>query len=404
MGSNPRRLILIGVTLLSLASIIYFLAGLNPHYIWSETYDDDGNQPYDLSLFKNVLESSSKDFEVLKGLLNDTSYLASTNSTLVFIGGYATLDSTELSLLKRFVKKGNTAFLSSRVVGGILRSIDDCDIAPSMQLTRRVESSQVRLISQDSSCEISYDVFNQPEKHPWIYLSDLRCYESAGNLELDRESHSNFVRKKMGDGEILLHTVPLVFTNYQFRRDSVFNYVNEIVPVSKSNKIWYLEPGPEIIPNNSNEPNITESPLMFILKHDSLRWAWYMIILLTLTYLLNNIRRKQRHIPIINLPYNQVKAYLDMIYHFFKKEGKHKDILQIQIKLLQDFLKSKYNLNAHQPSESFFSEASKKLNLDKNYLEQFFKQLERSKFNSTLSDADLIKLDQEITEFYSQCP
>ena len=97
-------------------------------------------------------------------------------------------------------------------------------------------------------------------------------------------------------------------------------------------------------------------------------------------------------------------AYLEMIYGLFRKEGNHKDIILSQTKLLQAYLKNKYGLNAYKPTQEFFQEASVKLKLDKNYIEQFFKKLERYKHNSTLNDADLIKIDKELTEFYLRCP
>ncbi|MEM9051088.1 MAG: DUF4350 domain-containing protein [Bacteroidota bacterium] len=405
MNKTRRTAIIIIIGALALLAILYVISSLNKGYIWSETYVDDGEQPYDLSLFKNVLKSSVEEFEVLEGLYSDTSYLEATNTTLIFVGGYSIIDSSEVSLLKRFAQNGNSVFLSSRSAGGILRSLDDCETASDKQLTKRVESEKVKLMSGSKSCEISFDIYNEPRVHPWIYISQLDCYEELGELEVDNDQHSNMVRKELGEGELIIHSTPMVFTNYHLRKEGVFDYVNEIIPETKNDKVWYLEPGfdPDFYPPE-DRPNITETPLKFILGQPALKWGWYLTLLLTVIYVVNSMRRKERSIPVLKLPENQNTAYLEMIYQLFRKEGNHKDIILSQTKLLQAYLKNKYGLNAYKPSEEFFEEASVKLKLDKNYIEQFFKQLERSKHNSTLNDADLIKVDKEITEFYLRCP
>jgi hypothetical protein len=177
--------------------------------------------------------------------------------------------------------------------------------------------------------------------------------------------------------------------------------VNSILAKAEGETCYYLEPG---YYDGSDSPLIGESPLKFILAHPPLKWAWYLTLVLALFYIVNSMRRKQRAIPVRVLPENQTSAYLDMIYRLFRKEGSHRDIVQSQVKLLQSFLRNKYGLNAQKLNPEFYTLAAAKLKLDKNYLEQFFKQLERSRYNSTLNDSELMKIDREITEFYLRCP
>ncbi|MCH2215222.1 MAG: hypothetical protein MK086_08645 [Flavobacteriales bacterium] len=405
MKKTRRTSIIIFISALALLAMLYVISSLKSGYIWSETYVDDGEQPYDLSLFKSVLKSSVEEFEVLEGLYTDTSYLAATNTTLIFVAGYSIIDSSEVSLLARFAQNGNNVFLSSRSAGGILRSLDDCGVSPEKQLTKRIESEKVKLKSGSKSAEISFDVYNKPRIHPWIYISKLNCYDTLGEFEVNHDQYTNLVRKEWGEGEMIIHSTPMVFTNYHLRKESVFDYVNEIIPETKDEKLWYLEPGfePDFYPSDDG-PNITETPLKFILGQPALKWGWYLTLLLTVIYVMNSMRRKERSIPVLKLPENQNAAYLEMIYGLFRKEGNHKDIILSQTKLLQAYLKNKYGLNAYKPTQEFFQEASVKLKLDKNYIEQFFKKLERYKHNSTLNDADLIKIDKELTEFYLRCP
>ena len=402
MDKGRKIALLILLVALVLLGLIYFFANGEQRYLWSETYIDDGDQPYDLSLFKGVLQESSNDFEVLEGLFADTGYLESSGNTMIYIGGYAWLDSTEATFLKRFVANGNNLIISSRTVGKTLRYLVDCDLEDGQKISGNTESLSIELKSEGEYFQLSFEEYNQPTSHSWIYFNDLVCAKETGFLKIKGVEHSNMIEHEIGNGKIVLHSTPLVFTNYHFRKDSVFNYVNGLISKVNGNTYYYLEPSTS--PSQSEGPSIGESPLKFILAHESLKWAWYITIILALLYIINSMRRKQRAIPVILLPENQTSAYLDMVYRLFRKEGSHRDIIQSQVRLLQSFLRNRYNLNANKLNDDFYEVASAKLKLDKNYLEHFFKQLERSRYNSTLNDGELLKIDRQITEFYLRCP
>jgi len=402
MDKNRKTAIFIGVAAVVVLGLLYLFSQGEERYFWGETYNDDGVQPYDLSLFKNVLKQSSAEFEVLDGLFSDKTYLESSGNTMVYVAGYAWIDSTEAQLLKQFIEKGNNLLVSSKSAGKTMRSLIDCHAEADEAPSDKQESKSILVETESGSFELSFDTYNQPGLHSWVYFKDDLCTESKGFIELNGGRYPNLVEEQMGKGKLFLHSTPLVFTNYHFRNDSVFSYVNELLSNLGGETYYYLEPG--ISPSPSDGPPIGESPLKFILAHQSLKWAWYLTIILAFLYIINSMRRKQRAIPVVSLPENQTSAYLDMVYQLFRKEGSHRDIVQSQIKLLHSFLRNRYSLNAKKLNDDFFELASAKLKLDKNYIEQFFKQLERSRYNSTLNDSELLKIDREITEFYLRCP
>ncbi|HKK39898.1 MAG TPA: hypothetical protein VJ949_10805 [Cryomorphaceae bacterium] len=402
MDKNRKTAILIGIAAVVILGLVYYFSRGPERYIWNETYTDDGSQPYDLSLFKGVLEESASEFEVLEGLFADKSYLESSGNTMIYVAGYAWIDSSEAKLLEQFVKKGNNLIISSRSAGKSLRYLLDCGIAEDATLSDEKVSSTIKVEGSDGSFALSYDMYNQPNPHSWIFFKDLPCAEATGFIEINEDRHPNLVETEIGSGRLLMHSTPLVFTNYHFRNDSVFAYVNELISKADGETYYYLEPG--VSPSSSGGPSIGESPLKFILANPPLKWAWYLTIVLALFYIINSMRRKQRAIPVVSLPENQTSAYLDMVYRLFRKEGSHRDIVHSQVKLLQSFLRNRYSLNAYKLNDEFYELASAKLKLDKNYIEQFFKQLERSRYNSTLDDSELLKIDREITEFYLRCP
>jgi hypothetical protein len=396
---NRRKLILIWASAVVILAVVFwtFSKGEN-HFVWSETYAEKGNQPYDLGLFREVLEASrGEDFVVLEGLFSDTSYLESTGNTLLLVDGYALIDSSEGAMLRRFTERGNTAFISANTAGSILKRIADCD---SDTLAMKLGAEEIRVVGKTDPFELSFDRYGEPAVYSWTCFSTPLCGEAAAWVEVDGERHVNLVKVKSGKGELIIHSTPLIFTNYHFRRREVFEYVTELLPDFQAGKLYYYEPS--FSPFSPSEPLISESPLRFILANEPLRWAWYLILLSSFLFVLNGMRRKQRAIPILALPKNQTTAFIDMVYRLYRKEAKHRDVVKMQSRQLRLFLRNKYGL--HTDQADFLPEASRKLKMNPSYLSEFFKELDRCLHNSTLDDGDLMKIDRKITEFYLQCP
>lgn len=154
----------------------------------------------------------------------------------------------------------------------------------------------------------------------------------------------------------------------------------------------------------ANKPPVSESPLRFILANPPLKWAWYLILILTIIYVFNAMRRTQKPIPVYTLPENDTANYLDVVSRLYQKEGNHKHIIGIQEKLLHRHLRNKYRLNFNKPNQEFYIDAAKRLQMTPIYLKEKMTMLERAKNNSTLSDEEFKNIIDQIKEFYQKCP
>lgn len=400
MVENRRRnIIIISIGVLVLAMIIWIATQTDKSYTWTETYTHQGAQPYDLGLFRKVLEEShGENFKVLVGLFADTSYLEGTDELLVIVDGYALFDSVQSRNLVRFVEKGNQLFISTNTAGPVLDRMKVC--AEDSLVGSRLSRNAV-LTSQGKEAELSFDRYNEPVDFSWFHFMDSQCGTMRGKIRLGEEELTNFLQIDRGKGSFYIHSTPLAFTNYHFRRKEVFEYVSQIIPETDG-MVYYLEPGEMSF--STGQPIVSESPLRFLLAHPPLKWAWYLILLAALLYVLNAMRRKQRSVPVKLLPQNQTVAFVDMTYRLFSKDGRHSNIINSQYRLLLVFLRNKYGLALREIDEGTLAEASEKLKMKPEYLKKFFKELERSRYNSTLSDQELMELDQKITEFYLKCP
>ncbi len=410
---NNRTFLLVGIGLLVLVLVVWLISLQPKKYVWSETFNNENSQPYDLSLFKSVLEASvpEGDFNVIRDLYTDTSFVNETGATMFYVADMAYFDSLQVSRLKQFMENGNTLVLSASNQHLLLEKIlSDC-ISEEVPLVAYKEADTItsRLMGYqpESDLNLSFHVREKTRPYPWAYYKSSICRSenlgTLGTFEAGDSIYVDYLRIRTGEGELLAHATPLIFTNFHFKRPEVYAHINQIISGLTEGKILYLDPE-AYVQDFHNQPMLSESPLRFILGNEALRWAWYTMIVLALIYVLNTMRRSQKSIPVLASPVNETALYLEVISRLYQKDGRHKHLVGVKEKMILHHLRDKYRLSVGKLDEAFFREASIRLQMDKDYLQNLFKELDRAKNNSTLSDEELQNIEQRITEFYQKCP
>ena len=406
-----RNYILVGGGILIVLILAWILASQPKQFNWQENYRVDREEPYDLSLFFEVLESSAtENFTVISSLSADESTLEKTGSSLIYVDNFALLDSNSVVQFVKFLEAGNTVFLSTNGQNRFYEEIfQDC--SNTLKIVKTLEAERIipytGNFDSDTSNSIGYQWIDQIETYPWAYFSIEPCvrekFEPLGQFREDGNDYSNFGRIPVGKGILYVHSTPLLFSNFYFSKIAVFNHVQDLLADLPKGEIIYFDPKSDKF-DQTNRPPIAESPLSFILSHQPLRWAWYLILTLALLYLLNAVRRAQKPIPIKPIPVNETAQYLEVVSRMYQKNGRHKHLVELQEKMIFSHLRNKYKLIRTKNEESFYAEAARVLQADEKEIRNFFKGLNRAKNNSTLSDKEFKDIDRQITEFYEKCP
>lgn len=411
---NTIIFVLIGVVLALLTA--YFFFNQDERYDWYPTYNNKTDQPYDISLFKKTLQASygADYFKIVRNLNSDSIFAKAENALFVYVTPNPGFDSSEIAALNAFTEKGNRVFISSNNPGRLLRNLfHDClpnDSAvrkySDYQRAKTIDLSLVKF-NTDTALSLRYMVRDEKIRFPWPYFDLQDCeLEKAtvlGTFEAIDKKYTNFIHIDHGDGGYYLHATPLLFTNYHFKRKQGFEHSQRLLSLIPHVRIFYYEPE-YLRSSDSQEPPISESPLRFILSNPPLKWAWYLIIGLTLIFVFNSVRRRQKAIPVFSLPANETANYLDVVSRMYQKEGRHKHILGIQEKLIKRHLQNKYRLNLRVKDPESIEEAATRLKMPASYIRQLFTEIDRAKNNSTLTDEEFKNLIVKIKEFYRKCP
>lgn len=395
--------------------LLYALIWSQPKaYNWNETYANEGKQPYDIGILTGLLDGffSGKELRSITNLKYDTSYVEAEGSNLIYIDGRVYIDSTDADKLMAFAAKGNTVFISASNAHSLLdRICRECGTPPKGKWIDKRKAKRLKPYTtsnpRQDTLAIHYQVADELVRYPWPYFNVDHCdvlhFKKVGGFEAIQNDYTNFLEAKVGEGRVLLHCTPLMFTNYHMIKPGVLNHTEQVLAHLPEGDIYLVDPQFDF-PTSPNRPLITESPLRFILGNDALRWAWYLILALSLLYVLSTMRRKQKSMQVITRPENEALKFVDVMSRFFQKEGKHKDVVSLQLKLLLNHLRRRYRIAHHVADETFYREAAVKLNMEQMQVTNFFKDLNRAANNSTLTDKDFIAIDKKITEFYAKCP
>lgn len=405
--------IIIGVILLIvIIAIIVLFLGKSTKYNWQETYQVKSDQPYGLNfLYESLLKSVSEDNLELTNK-SITRVIDSTSSGIYFaIGNQLYYNNEELDTLFHFVERGNQAFLSSNYLSYNIQKRLFKETADSFLYSSDIDTFRVHLnfldkeLEMDSSFTVGYEIIDTVHKYSWarnqdeLYNTDSLEYEKLGYF--GPGDNINFLKIKYGKGEFLIHSTPIAFTNFHFKKTQGFEYTNKVLSYLDDGKIyWDLASLVYSGGNYWGNSNLSKGPLTYLLSIQSMKWAWYLIIALVGLYALFNLKRKQRIIPLVEKNTNSSLAYIETIGGLYFNTKNHKKIALKEMELFLFHVRKRYGINTSKLDEEFEELLASKAEVRQNLIHQIIEKYRAVEYLSDFSDEMLIAFHQLLEQFY----
>ena len=350
MKSKSFLSLFLAIILAVCAYIIWYVSRhTKPTYQWKKTYGMGMEQPFDFGFFKALISSekginfSNLNGPISKELLGDIEQ----SSTYVFIGDEYQLSKKEFEALMEFIQKGGNAWISAEMVDQqILNKLKVKDTCVHLEVfNQRTVKVQV-FETNDSLLDFTWKIRAKKSnnlKFDWYILRT--CYSSPEIMPLASiEGEINYIKMNEGKGVLYLHTTPLLFSNYSLINDSIYRYVNSVFSEVSTQFILFDNGSHRKSKTQSNEGKEI-SPLNYILKQKSLRWAWYGLCLLLVLVPLFYFKRKQRIIPLIPQKNSNSIDLLEVLNQWQMKQTNYKEIAQKRMEILFIQLAMKANIN-----------------------------------------------------------
>jgi len=169
-------------------------------------------------------------------------------------------------------------------------------------------------------------------------------------VEEDNADQANFIKAKLGKGNIYVHCEPLFLTNYYLLKSGNTKYTQDVFSYLKDREtLWFVEA-------NTKESQFF---MRFILGNPALKYAWWLLLGGLVLFIFFNAKRKQRIVPIIEPLKNTSLDFVKSIGNLYLQEGDFHDMMA---KKAQYFL-NKVRLDLLIDTQSLDEEFSKKLQL-----------------------------------------
>ena len=181
--------------------------------------------------------------------------------------------------------------------------------------------------------------------HRYFELKESFDGEVLGYV--DTIKNPNFIRMNYGKGVIYLHSNPMAFTNF-FLLDSMngdyYQKALSFLPPD-ANVVWdeYLKSGAEG----------QQTLFRVIFRYPALKWAYILLILGAILYVLFRTKREQRPIPEIRPLENRTLEFVSVVSSLYYKQRDHVAIANKRINSFLEEVRYNYKLRTEELDSSF---------------------------------------------------
>ncbi len=295
-----------------------------------------------------------------------------------------------LEYMLAHVEEGNTIFLSAFSFGHLL--MDTLGIEAIYNYSGKKKDQKLKLRLKEYP-EAESEIRVQFTSETYFLLSvdtgQIDILGTTGN------NLPNYLRVTHGKGSIFLHSSPLAFSNYHILRDDTRAYAEQVLTALPAEEVVWMDESMLI-------SNATANPLRYVLSVKTLRIAWYLLIFTALLYLLFNIKRRQRAIPVAGKPPENALLYVKSVTRLYLHDGHHKAVAMKKIRHFKAFLKDRFYLRTMDFSENDAILISKKSKYDLKKLKALFAGINSVQQSGKITAGRLIAMDKDIESFKTE--
>jgi len=385
---NIKYLVPLIITLI----IITIIKIIEPEEIdWTKSFAKKDKIPYGGFIIYDISKELFPNQEVvlkelpIYNILKDNYYF---NTNYIFINSYFSPDRLDTEYLLRYVADGNNVFISAFGIYG--------DLADSLKIQTFDE-----FFSEDS-ININFNLSEVKSENGYSYFTgNFENYFSEFDTTLvqvlgeNENGDVNLLRIKYGEGNFLLNTVPLAFTNYHLLNSYNNEYVYKTLshlPVQQTFWDDYYKDGNKY----------TASTLQYIMSQQSLKWAYYIILVSVVFFIFFYGRRKQRIIPVITPLTNSTVEFVETVGNLYYQQKDFKNIAEKKISYFLEYLRSKYLINTGSFDEETIEKVAEKSSLSTKKIKSILKEIEKINRSQKVTEEELININYQIDKFYER--
>lgn len=329
---------------------------------------------------------------------------------LIIISPTFYADEFEMKKIIRFIENGNDVFISSAIVSEDVKTILNCTTSYQdiydLVTGKPVNEDTLQVSLTNPPYQRSYN-YSYPGRRlgSFFYKIDTTIATVLGR---EHEGNPNFVRFKAGQGNLYFHLAPMAFSNYFILRDRNMSYYEDVLSVMSKDKktvVWdeyYLYKKYTFENRRSDDEDSGNSWLKALFSYPALKWALLTAIFTLLVYVLLEMRRKQRYIPIITKPRNDSLDFVKTIGRLYYDKGDHKNLCRKMSAYFLEHVRNRYKLKTTELSEEFIKNLQFKTGADETEIRSIVFFIRDMENVGVITDHQLHYFHKQLESFYNK--
>ena len=323
---------------------------------------------------------------------NQVNNTSDSNTAYLLIEPDLEFSKDDMNELLNYVLAGNYAFISAGDFGRTL--MDTLKFKTSRRLDFETKDSVTINFTNPSLHEPKNYGFTRMTLDGYFSALDTTYTVVLGNNQL---KDINFIKIAYGDGAFFIHTAPLCFSNYFMLKRNNASYSAKalsFLPTNIKHIYWdeYYKLGPEGSGN----------PLRFILTNRWLKWAFRIAMLTIVLFVLFEMKRKQRIIPVIPPLRNSTLDFVQTVGNVYFNQRNNKNIALKKINYFLEFVRSGFLLTTSHLNDEFIQLLAKKTGIAETETSRLINNIHHFNNSEQITDTDLLELNHQIDSFYAK--
>ena len=386
------------ITLVTLV-VLYMLAESNrPRTIdWTPSFSSHDKIPYGTWIVFNELKNYFHGQPAVEQTLPVYDHMNNSdaeNELYLLVDGSLGTTETDEDELYKYIERGNTVFIAAESLDKGFKKKFDVDIDWSMSfIDKKEDSATINFVNPLLKAKKDFTL----EKGSLEGYFDKVDTGHTTILGVNNYGNANFIRIKIGAGYLFLHAAPKVFTNYFALKGNNIEYISKVfsyLPEQPSALYW-----DEYYKATGGEP---DTPMRVVLTRGNLKWAYYIALAALVLYVLFQIKRRQRIIPIVLPPKNDSKEFVEIISRVYYNQKHHLNIAEKKIGHWLDFVRNRFGVSTKEINEEFVQQLSHRSGASRAEITDIVNQVSMCRARPAISADELLLLNQLIDNFYKQ--
>lgn len=364
---------------------------------WSESFSSEDKIPYGGYLIQNLLPASFPGDQISINRAPIFEYADTTNpqKNWVFINKSFGLDRWETNILLSQVEQGASVFIAARSFEQAFQdSLEIITYLNNPLLTSgsilNEDTAHVNFTNPQLKTESGFPYYRSTTE---TYFSGFDSTFQVTSLGINDEGNPNFIKVTFGEGELLLHSNPTLFTNYFVRDESGADYALKALS--------YLPERETIWDEYYKDARLAGgSVVRYIVSEEHLSWAWFISLSGILLFMVFRAKRKQRIIPDIKAPKNSSIEFARTIGSLYLEKGDHKLIADKKIRFFFDYIRSNLGLDTLEVDSELKHNVALRAGIEETEIQALFDLIDKISGQDDITQKELKLLTERIDEFY----